>query len=513
MVRLRLLVILFCLLLPCFVTAPVAAQTKLWGRTGEAWDPAGLLPDFSQAGYQRGERAIPERKPTVSLTKYGIKANTDITEALQRAIDENPGACIGIPAGKYNVTERIKVESAGTVIQGASVRSTTLYFPKSLYEIDPQETENGGGMKTTPYSWSGGFLVIGSYNADSGPRLPVTSESKRGDYTLQLESTDGLSTGDEVQLELADDDAGSLTNYLYRDEPGDAATIIGKVKLQLHARVVAVDGQQVTLDRPLRTDLQPDWKPTLRKFQFKTQECGLENMTLEFPVTPYGGHFLEMGYNGIDLRGMHNWVRNVEILNCDSGIFMHGVFNTLEDITIRSERETDSKGNTGHHGLTTSGEDCLVTGFNVRTKFVHDLTFGAAATGNVYSAGRGIDLCFDFHRYAPYENLLTDIDLGRGTRPWASGGTQGKGRHTAAGATFWNIESDTPLTPPKEDFACPEIIFVGLSTRDAGNGQVLTLPGGWYYESHRPGRFQPRNLHEAQKKRRLQNASPARAQR
>jgi len=513
MVWQRLLRLSIVLIVPVLMQQAALAQTKLWGRSGEAWDPAGLLPDFSQAGYQRGEKPIPERKPTVSLAEYGVKANTDITKALQRAIDENPGGCIAIPSGRYIVSDRIRIEASGTVLQGAGVRGTTLVFPRSLYEIDPQETENGGGLKTTPYSWSGGLLVIGGYGADAGKPQAVVSESKRGDFTLQLETTDGLAVGEEVQLELKDDDAGSLTEYLYRGEPGDADAIIGKVKLRQQARIVAVNGTQVTLDRPLRTDIQPEWKPTLRRYELETQECGLENLTLEFPVTSYGGHFQEKGYNAVDLRGMHNWVRNVEIHNPDSGIYVHGVFNTLENVIIRSERDPDSKGNTGHHGLTTSGQDCLITGFNIRTRFVHDLTFGQTATGNVFSEGRGIDLCFDFHRFAPYENLLTDIDLGRGTRPWASGGTQGKGRHAAAGATFWNIESDTPLTPPKEDFACPEILFVGLSTRDAGNGQVLTLPGGWYYESHRPGRFQPRNLHEAQRKLRLQTTSPGRSQR
>jgi hypothetical protein len=38
------------------------AYSELWGKDGEAWTAAGRLPDFSFAGYGRGEKEIPVYK-------------------------------------------------------------------------------------------------------------------------------------------------------------------------------------------------------------------------------------------------------------------------------------------------------------------------------------------------------------------------------------------------------------------------------------------------------------------
>src|SRR5690606_13038896 len=34
-------------------------ESLLWGRTGERWSPTSRLPDFSYAGYRRGEAPLP----------------------------------------------------------------------------------------------------------------------------------------------------------------------------------------------------------------------------------------------------------------------------------------------------------------------------------------------------------------------------------------------------------------------------------------------------------------------
>ena len=50
----------------------------------------------------------------------------------------------------------------------------------------------------------------------------------------------------------------------------------------------------------------------------------------------------------------------------------------------------------------------------------------SASAGNVVAGGRGLDLCFDHHKYAPHANLFTDLDLGQGSRnpgPRAGGRT------------------------------------------------------------------------------------------
>jgi len=71
--------------------------------------------------------------------------------------------------------------------------------------------------------------------------------------------------------------------------------------------------------------------------------------------------------------------------------------------------------------MTTGGNDNLFSNFDFQTKFIHDITL-PRMTGNVHSNGRGVDLCLDHHRYALYENLFTNIDLGEGNGVWKCGG-------------------------------------------------------------------------------------------
>ena len=55
------------------------------------------------------------------------------------------------------------------------------------------------------------------------------------------------------------------------------------------------------------------------------RDFGIMNLRFEFPVTPYEGHFTELGYNAIAMRDVRNcWVRNVRIHNSDSGMFISG---------------------------------------------------------------------------------------------------------------------------------------------------------------------------------------------
>ncbi|MGZ8920969.1 MAG: hypothetical protein ACXW3L_08290, partial [Limisphaerales bacterium] len=52
--RFQLLVIFGCFL--TLATATPAEHSELWGAAGEKWDARSRLPDFSFAGYHRGEK-------------------------------------------------------------------------------------------------------------------------------------------------------------------------------------------------------------------------------------------------------------------------------------------------------------------------------------------------------------------------------------------------------------------------------------------------------------------------
>jgi hypothetical protein len=229
----------------------------------------------------------------------------------------------------------------------------------------------------------------------------------------------------------------------------------------------------------------------------------VEGLGFEFPAEKYRGHFKEHGFNAIELRGVTDcWVRDVAIHNGDLGINVVACGNTLDGVVFTAATERASREGpievTGHHAIQCKGaEDNLVTRFDLRTSYVHDLSV-EHASGNVFAAGRGADLCFDHHKDTPYENLFTDIDCGRGNRVWRCGGGASIGRQSAGWETWWNIRAARAIEPPPKGWGAPSMNFVGLTTKS----RSVLEAGGWWWEAIAPERIEPRDLHAAQVERR-----------
>lgn len=494
-----------CAVLAALALLPVAAHatpSALWGQAGEHWSPESRLPDFSFAGYRRGEAPLPDPAVTHNLRDFGAVGDgrTDDTAALQRAIAAVDRGVILIPAGRYVITDIIEIRKPDVVLRGAGRDETVLFFPRHLTDVRPDWGATTTGQRTSNYSWSGGFLwVKGSLGLQE--ITPLTAPAPRGATSVTVADPGRLRVGATVALRQRDRPDNSLARHLYSDEPGDTANLNGRTFTSLPARVVAIAGNTVTLDRPLRCDARPEWSAALHRHEPTVSEVGIEDLTFEFPVTPYGGHFSELGYNPVAFSDVaHCWIRRVRIVNADSGPFIRGDFCTITDVVYETARAPDQvRQGRGHHGITLGGQDNLFTRFDIRMQFEHDITLGACAAGNVVSAGRGEALCFDHHRRAPYENLFTDLDVGAGTHVWRCGGGAKLGLHSAGRGTFWNIRSATPLEYPRRGFGPWSLNLVGLTTLSPST----TEPGGKWFEAIPPASLHPQNLHEAQRARRL----------
>jgi hypothetical protein len=485
------------------VAEDAAVHSELWGANGEIWTPESRLPDFSFAGYQRGEAPIPSPPVTHNLRDFGAIPNDNLDDsgAFLRAIEEVERGVVLIPEGRYIITEILEVDRPNLVFRGEDRDSTVLYCPTPLNDIKPNMGATTSDRPTSNYSWSGGFFwVRGSFQSKT--ITAINEPAKRGAHSVAVEQLGGLEVGQEIEIFLKDDEEDSLAVHLYSDDPRTGISEINsRTRASLVTRITAIDGNEVTFDRPLRFDIRPEWSPQVRRFDPTVTEVGLENVTFQFPNHPYEGHFTELGYNAFAISGAANcWIRNVRIKNADSGGFIGGHFNTISGLLIESERQQDEQRDaTGHHGVHFGGDDNLCTDFNLQTHFIHDLGVSHCA-GNVYSNGRGVNLAFDHHKRAPYENLYTNIHAGDGGEVWRCGGGRDLGAHCGARGTFWNIRADNPMSPPPENFGPWSINVVGLHTNEAEE----TERGGRWFEPVPPDRLAPVNLHEAQLERRLQ---------
>jgi hypothetical protein len=483
------------------------AYSDLWGRAGEKWRPNGRLPDFSYAGYHCGESAIPKVREAANVRSFGAKGDGkhDDTQAFLDAIDKTDRGAIYVPPGRYKITKIVDIQKSNVVLRGAGPDKSILFFPRPLNDIKPDWGSTTAGRRTSNYSWSGGLVWIkGDFR--SKRLADVTADAKRGDTLLRVSSTERLKVGQRVEVFVQDDDQKTLTSYLYSGDPGDVRKFRG-AKGSFIVTLTSLTHDRIAFDRPLRFDVKLRWKPQVRRFAPTVREVGIEDLCFEFPATAYGGHFTERGYNALAMSGVADcWVNNILILNADSGMFVNAKFCTIAGVKFESKGTPCRLGLhwpwcpvTGHHGIVLGGTDNLFTGFRFDTRFIHDLGVSCNHAGNVFSNGSGIDLNFDHHRRAPYENLFTDIDAGKGMRMWSCGGGRSLGKHCGARGTFWNIRAERPQRYPGKGFGPVSMNLVAVQTDQPSEKN----PMGRWFEAIDPPKLEPQNLHEAQLVRRL----------
>ncbi|HMO86757.1 MAG TPA: hypothetical protein PKC18_17750, partial [Lacipirellulaceae bacterium] len=118
----------------------------------------------------------------------------------------------------------------------------------------PNKAATTTGLPTTNYSWSGGFLWV---RGGGQPRrlAAVVAAADRGDQQIEVDQPELLAVGDSIRLELVDDAEGSLVDYLYAGDSGPTDLLRPQYRrTEFVARVTAIDGRRVAIDRPLRTE-------------------------------------------------------------------------------------------------------------------------------------------------------------------------------------------------------------------------------------------------------------------
>lgn len=486
------------------ITYVSAQVSELWGTCGELWSPSSRLPDFSFAGYRSGEASIPTPAATASVMDFGAVGDgiTDDTTAFENAITATTNGAITIPAGRFKITRVLYIRKSNIVLRGAGQGLTTLVFPKHLTELlgPPPGT---AGLES--WSWGGGLIWV--EGAETTTKLTdVTADTTRGSKLLTVSSTAGLAVGQTIRLTMSDPD-GSLGRHIHADQLNAHPTLVGRRLVRFPSKIAAISGNEITLERPLRHDVKTHWSPEIRSFSGQLEEVGLEGFKIEFPTRQYKGHYKEDGFNGIWMDGVANsWVRNVTVHNFECGIMIErSIFSTVDNVSLSADiaNRLNVSGTyfTGHHGIQLRrSDDCMVSNFSIPTRTYHDLTV-EDTTGCVYMKGSGVDLNFDHHTYLPHENLFTEINIGTGTRHFASSGSRQP--ESAARETIWNMSSTNPVTtlpnPSPSRGLWPQSNFIGFNTTLTTSKDPV-LP---WIEVIPPASLTPANLYEAQFTRRL----------
>lgn len=408
------------------------------------------LPDFSYAGYGNGLLAIPEASGTVvEVDDFGAAADDriDDTKAILAAIshaNEVAGpVVVRFSAGRYRISEVLKIERSDFVLQGAGSGpgGTLLHFPRPLNQVDKStsldelrkylvkldkrqvEPDKNLNDYFSEYSWSGGFIWIQKPGVRTAPylveydpeieKLANIETGARGSQSIVLSATAKISAGDIIQLQWINrtgPDAGIIKS-LYESEFESAGShhwsFPERPLVSQTSRVLSVDGRNVRIADPLLHDAN-DAVPAQIAVWNGLQQVGIEDLHIEFPDSPYFGHHMERGYNGIYFTSaFDSWARNIRITNADSAILSYSSANlTYRDIVSDGTRRAHYAVHMGNvHNV-------LAENITVMNPVLHSLTFNTQSTKCVYTnAEVFVTPTLDQHAGANHQNLFDNVTL------------------------------------------------------------------------------------------------------
>ncbi len=451
----------------------VSAEWSPW--TPEILDGAAearpYLPDYSYAGYAFGEKAPPHHPVTMHVKDFGASANDhkDDTSAILRAVEEAHAhegpVVLGFDAGRYILREVIWIERSDFALrgQGCGPDGTVLDVPVPLAEMDlsrdatamknlQKYLDSSGREGFSPFSWSRGVIWARMKDAPESQTLTQVRSGTRGKHALVVKDSRGLRPGQMYRLLRHDPEVNdSLFEHVYDHEGIKVGSWLAERPVYETVVVTKVDGNRVEVKAPLLHDVQPEWKGELVTFPV-LRNVGIDKLRIEFPNRKrYGGHHKEDGYNGIYMNRVRDgWIRDVAVMNGDSGIILGATYcTTTRDIEIR-----ESIG--AHYGIHVGwGQHNLVRNFHVDTRAIHTLSFNTGCRASVFTSGVDHHSRLDQHCGMNLQNLFDNIEV-RHAQPGFSLFLHGGGQEFfplhGAFNTFWNIRLnfDTPekLAPP-----------------------------------------------------------------
>jgi len=408
------------------------------------------LPDFSYAGYRNGTAALPVAAgKTILVDDFGAVANDDIddTKAVKAALAEahtvSDPVIVRFSAGRYRITEVLKIERSNIVLQGqgSGPGGTTLWFPRPLNQVDKsssldelrkylvdldkrqREPDKNLDDYFSEYSWSGGFLWIqkpgtrtAAYLTEYDPVIEPIAKivaGERGSQNVTVSDASQLGTGDIVQVQWINRDGpgAGIIRSLYVSAADTAGShhwsFPERPLVRQTARVVAASGTTVTLSDPLLHDVNADIPAQIAEWD-GLEEVGIEDLHLEFPNAPWFGHHMEQGYNGIYFTTAYDsWARNIRFTNADSGILSYSSANlTYLDIPSDGERRA-------HYGVHMGNvHNVLAQNVKVLNPVLHSLTFNTQSTKCVYKdAEVFVRPILDQHAGSNHQNLYDNVTL------------------------------------------------------------------------------------------------------
>ena len=417
---------------------------------------AEILTDYSYAGYEHGEKAIPDVKgPVFKVTDYGAIADDLISDedAIRKAIAaaENAGGGVVLfPKGKFLLwmdrkkVEPIRITSSGVVLRGAGCGrgGTVIRLVHSGYGVGPYPVK-GIDFNKIPYAFF--FGPKGGEGAEADKGVAVTGAVRRGTFEVPLKSTDGFKLGDWVTLKATTPKLDAeLMAGLKPDPTWERIIQKGASISELHQVAAVRDGKLVLKD-PVLVNLGEDFGAKVARAEM-IESSGAEDLAFQGGWRQVFVHHRsaldDEGWDGILFANVANgWVRRCGFLNLNSGVY-------LRDSAFCSLLENRFTGNRGHYDTSVRANSSFnLMGLTEEAMGPqHSCSTGNRSAGTVVWRWKMTpSSSVDSHGNGPYATLIDRVDGGTMTR---SGGPAPSFPNHLRWMVFWNFSYDSDDEQP-----------------------------------------------------------------
>ena len=559
--------------------------TEIDANSALAWQPFrqgedNVLPDYSYAGYNHGESA-PQGAFSLGYQVINVKErmtakNMTAREALISILQEkgmtkvngtnklnaNAKIVIYFPAGDYvlhndddntrdeskqkdavdsknnNVSSGIEIYGGNFVIKGDGPDKTRLIMET------PNLPTSISNLSSSPI-----LLAIkhtnGPNNAGNSPKLAsVTENAKRGDFTVKVSGTTGISSGQWVQLrlrsgdrELVKKEIGPIAlneNWAIAKAPisiNQSSDDLYGVKITEFHQVKSAANGKITFYEPIMHDIDIKYNDTegweIRTYKY-LENVGIEDLSFVGNALDGYAHHGEghaeqakvgWQYDGaykplLLQRVVNSWVRNVHFESVSEALtFAESANSSAYDIRISGKR--------GHSAVRSQGSSRVFIG-KVRDESAGNDVYGKSCQGQFHGCGVskpsvgtvlwnvtwGNDACFESHATQPRATLIDNCS--GGLVYYRAGGDENEVPNHLGDLTLWNLNV-TGTDSHASNFAWwsdsdtwwkifPPIVVGthGMNVKFPGKEQQQVT-----YEESTGMKVSPESLYEAQLRERL----------
>ena len=559
--------------------------TKIDANSAIAWQhfktgENNVLPDYSYAGYNHGESA-PQGAFSLGYQVINVKErmtakNMTAREALISILQEkgmtkvngtnklnaNAKIVIYFPAGDYvlhndddntrdeskqkdavdsknnNVSSGIEIYGGNFVIKGDGPDKTRLIMET------PNLPTSISNLSSSPI-----LLAIkhtnGPNNAGNSPKLAsVTENAMRGDFTVKVSGTTGISSGQWVQLrlrsgdrELVKKEIGPIAlneNWAIAKAPisiNQSSDDLYGVKITEFHQVKSAANGKITFYEPIMHDIDIKYNDTegweIRTYKY-LENVGVEDLSFVGNALDGYAHHGEghaeqakvgWQYDGaykplLLQRVVNSWVRNVHFESVSEALtFAESANSSAYDIRISGKR--------GHSAVRSQGSSRVFIG-KVRDESAGNDVYGKSCQGQFHGCGVskpsvgtvlwnvtwGNDACFESHATQPRATLIDNCS--GGLVYYRAGGDENEVPNHLGDLTLWNLNV-TGTDSHASNFAWwsdsdtwwkifPPIVVGthGMNVKFSGKEQQQVT-----YEESTGMKVSPESLYEAQLRERL----------